>query len=146
MELVFNKQTENVSKVIEEQFEEIKKIYDVMITKEKHYFNPNDNLTDISIEKIFYRKVIPEKGFIEVTQNPRSKSLWIAYAVSPNYRNQGIATSLLADSMDYCKNNGYECVYAEAHFQNKKSKMLLKKHSFKEAYRVGNMITFKKEF
>ena len=38
MELVFNKQTENVSEVIEEQFEEIKKIYDVMITKEKRLY------------------------------------------------------------------------------------------------------------
>lgn len=144
MELIFTKNKNNTT--VTEQFEEIKKIYSDLPTKEKHYFNPNEKLTDVSVDIIFYRKVIPEKGFLEITQNPRSKSLWLAYAVSPKYRNQGIANSLLVESIKFLKENGYSRVYAETHFQNKKSKMLLKKHSFVEAYRIGNMIVYKKEF
>ena len=132
---------------IEEQFKEITEIYYSMPTKERNYFNPNDSWKDTPKERIFYRKVIPQKGFIEVCRMDKGKDTRVSidYAVAPNFRGQGIASSLLVEALEYCQKNGATSIYADAHFQNKKSKMLLKKYNFYEAYRVDKMITFKKE-
>lgn len=132
---------------LEEQFDEITKIYNSMPTKERNYFNPNDEWTDTPHHAIFYRKVIPQKGFVEVcfSKNREKTKVNIDYAVAPEYRRQGIAKSLLSEAIHYCKTHGTEAIYADVHFQNKKSKMLLKKYSFHEFGRIGKMLMYKME-
>lgn len=54
-------------------------------------------------------------------------------AVHPDYRNQGIASDLLTNFLDYCKNKGCRAFTLEVRSGNKKAQALYKKHNFKEA-------------
>ena len=53
-------------------------------------------------------------------------------AMHPNYRKQGIASKLLKEFLDYCKNQGCVAFTLEVRSGNKAAQALYEKYNFKE--------------
>lgn len=53
-------------------------------------------------------------------------------AVHPNYRKQGIASKLLEELLNYCKNKGCIAYTLEVRSSNKAAKALYEKYNFKQ--------------
>ena len=53
-------------------------------------------------------------------------------AIHPNYRNQGIASKLLEELLNYCKNQGCIAYTLEVRSSNKAAKALYEKYNFKQ--------------
>lgn len=53
-------------------------------------------------------------------------------AVHPNYRKQGVASTLLKELLSYCKNQGCIAYTLEVRSGNKAAKALYEKHNFKQ--------------
>lgn len=54
-------------------------------------------------------------------------------AIHPKYRKQGIASKLLEEFLEYCKNQGCIAYTLEVRSGNKAAQSLYEKHNFKEA-------------
>ena len=106
-------------------------ILDGMVTLHKCIFGPDDNLINKMASKPPLLTIIAMEGSKVIGYKigyPLNRKLFYSWlgGVNPNYRNRGIASSIMEKQHTYLMNSGYKIVQTKT--MNKWRNMLILKH------------------
>lgn len=132
IELAFNESDVPYINISEKEKEDTKKIIDSLDKKQRKYLG-DDYFVDVYNFLYLDIKYIDKKpaGFVAIVGMTEGPHGFIMFAVDPKYQGKGIASELISDMMDICKNDlKIDTLTWNVNFDNKTSEHLAKKFGF----------------
>ena len=130
------------------EFEQVKEVFYAMNEQDRKFFNHSEDIKeDISFLYLAHRSIIPnvavcELFYLDIKQVTEKCYVGISVMVNPLNRQQGVATRLFQEAIDFCKQNNISAISADIYEDNHKMKSLLEKMNFKRDYAHNNMVVY----